>query len=92
MSYRDTVSDRNRHHGRLSETQEAIYAVFILHMKKYFGQLDTDLKNKTKKTQTVVYNAICKQQVQAAQKDFLRFPSHLSGCEDILPHQIFSSS
>lgn len=44
-SYRDTVSDSERHHGRLSETQEVFYAVFILHVKKHFGQLDTDLKN-----------------------------------------------
>lgn len=43
-SYRDAVSDGESHHGRLSETQEAIYAVFILHVKKHFGHLDTDLK------------------------------------------------
>ena len=42
--YRDAVGDRERHHGRLSETQEATYAVFILRVKKHFGQLDTDLK------------------------------------------------
>lgn len=54
-SYRDTVGDRNRHHGRLSETQEATDAVFILQMKKYFGQLDTDLKNTTKKNTNVIW-------------------------------------
>lgn len=45
-SYRDTVSDSERHHGRLSETQEAVYAVLVLHVKKYFGQLHTDLYKK----------------------------------------------
>lgn len=42
-SYGDAVSDSERHHGRLSETQEAIYTVFILHVKKHLGHLDTDL-------------------------------------------------
>lgn len=50
-SYWDTVSDNKRHHGRLSETQEASYAVFILHVKKHFGQLDTDLRKKKKALQ-----------------------------------------
>lgn len=45
-SYRDTVSDSDRHHGRLPETQEALYAVFVLHVKEDFSQLDTDLKFK----------------------------------------------
>lgn len=45
-SYRDTVDDSESHHGRLSENQEIIYVAFILHVKKYFGELHTDLKNK----------------------------------------------
>lgn len=47
-SYRDAVRDCERHHGGLSETQEATYTVFILHVKKHFGQLDTDLKHRKK--------------------------------------------
>lgn len=45
-SYWDTVSDSESHHGRLSENQEVIYVVFILHVKKDFGELHTDLRNK----------------------------------------------
>lgn len=45
-SYGDTVSDGESHHGCLSEPQEVTYVVFILHVKKDFGELHTDLKNK----------------------------------------------
>lgn len=46
-SYWDGVDDCDRHHGCLSETQEAAYVVLILHVKKHFGQLGAYLKQKS---------------------------------------------
>lgn len=57
-SYRDTVSDSDCHHGCLSEAQEAFYAVFILHVKEHFGQLDTDLKKQTNMNHCVKSDAL----------------------------------
>lgn len=48
-SYRNRVDDGESHHSWLSESQEAVNVVLILHVEKYFGHLDTDLKNQTKK-------------------------------------------
>lgn len=47
-SYRNRVDDSQSHHGRLPENQEAANAEFILHVKKHFGHLDTDLEKNPK--------------------------------------------
>lgn len=94
-SYRDTVSDSDRHHGRLPETQEALYAVFVLHVKEDLSQLDTDLKyqhNSVKRSENKIvalFHVNTKR--QSNRQPPQRFP-HLFSCKDVPSHQVLSRS